>query len=427
MRAGSRKWVIVLVGLPARGKSYTARKIARYLRWLGYPTRVFNAGELRRAKLGSGHSAEFFDPDNVEGQRILEELAHDTLDELIRWLGQDGRVGILDATNARRTRRQWIRQRCQQAGYEYFFIELVNDDPKTIEENVRANKLGSPDYEGAEPESAVRDFRRRISFYEKTYQAVEDDEGSYVKLIDRHRKTVTHRIDGWIPARVVAFLTNLQISERPVLLTRHGESEFNATGLIGGDSSLTERGRAFAGRLAHFVGARFGQRDFQVWTSTLQRTAETARIVGHEIREWRSLDEIDAGVCDGLSYAQIRERYPEEYTARARDKLRYRYPRGESYLDVIQRLDRVIIELERQQDPVLVIGHQAVLRALYAYFADIDAEKIPYVFVPLHTVIELTPRAYDCVEQRFELTPSSDPPGAASERPRRRRQRSPGR
>ena len=36
----------------------------------------------------------------------------------------------------------------------------------------------------------------------------------------------------------------------------------------------------------------------------------------------------------------------------------YRYPRGESYLDVFQRLDTIVHELERQRDPVLIIAHQ---------------------------------------------------------------------
>ena len=50
--------------------------------------------------------------------------------------------------------------------------------------------------------------------------------------------------------------------------------------------------------------------------------------------QWRALDEIDAGACEGLTYAEIKAAQPEEYAARMQDKLRYRYPRGESYLDV---------------------------------------------------------------------------------------------
>jgi broad specificity phosphatase PhoE len=406
MRESRRKYVLAMVGLPARGKSYTARKLARYLRWLGYPTRVFNAGELRRTKLGTGHRAEFFDPDNAEGQRALEAIANEAFDELLRWLErEDSRVGIFDATNITRARRERIRKRCALAGFESVFVEVINDDPEAIAENVRAAKLSSPDYEGADPDEAERDFHRRIAHYARGYVSLGDDEGSYVKLIDRHRKVITHRIDGWIPARMVAFLTNLRIIEKPVLIARHGESTFNEAGRIGGDAPLSERGREFARQLARYVDLRFGGSELQVWTSRLRRAVETAAPLGRELREWSSLGEINAGICDGLTYEEIRKLYPDEYAARARDKLRYRYPRGESYLDVIQRLDRVIVELERQQVPVLVIGHQAVLRALYAYFADVEAEQIPFLTIPLHTVIELVPRAYDCAEQRVVLPP----------------------
>ena len=47
-----------------------------------------------------------------------------------------------------------------------------------------------------------------------------------------------------------------------------------------------------------------------------------------------------------------------------------RYPSGESYRDVIARLDTVVTELERGRDCVLVVAHQAILRALYGYFTD---------------------------------------------------------
>jgi 6-phosphofructo-2-kinase/fructose-2,6-biphosphatase 2 len=47
-----------------------------------------------------------------------------------------------------------------------------------------------------------------------------------------------------------------------------------------------------------------------------------------------------------------------------------------------------------------VISHQAVLRCLLAYFLDLPPEELPYIKVPLHTVIKLTPIAYGCrVEQ----------------------------
>ena len=39
--------VIVMVGLPARGKTYMSRKLSKYLNWIGVNTRVFNLGEYR--------------------------------------------------------------------------------------------------------------------------------------------------------------------------------------------------------------------------------------------------------------------------------------------------------------------------------------------------------------------------------------------
>ena len=40
-------------------------------------------------------------------------------------------------------------------------------------------------------------------------------------------------------------------------------------------------------------------------------------------------------------------------------------------MDVIQRLEPVIIEVERERECVCIVAHQAVLRALYAYFMHI--------------------------------------------------------
>jgi broad specificity phosphatase PhoE len=96
---------------------------------------------------------------------------------------------------------------------------------------------------------------------------------------------------------------------------------------------------------------------------------------------------------------------PAEFAARRRDKFHYRYPRGESYQDVVQRVDRVIIELERYRTPVLVICHRAVARALYAYFLQRPPAEAPHLPVPLHSVIQLTPTAYGCEEERVALEP----------------------
>jgi hypothetical protein len=95
---------------------------------------------------------------------------------------------------------------------------------------------------------------------------------------------------------------------------------------------------------------------------------------------------------DSMTYEEIAERHPEDAKARRKDKLRYRYPAGESYLDVVQRLEPVIAEIEREKECVLVVAHQAVLRAVLAYFLGVPLRDLPRIEVPLHTLIELRPR-----------------------------------
>ena len=53
--------------------------------------------------------------------------------------------------------------------------------------------------------------------------------------------------------------------------------------------------------------------------------------------------------------------------------------RGESYIDIIDRLQPVIFELERNTQPIIVVSHQAVLRCLLAYFLAIPRQKLPYI------------------------------------------------
>ena len=141
----------------------------------------------------------------------------------------------------------------------------------------------------------------------------------------------------------------------------------------------------------------------------MRRARETASSIKRasacnvNIAEWRSLRDIEVGVCDSLTYDQIKIRFPEEYQTRAEDKLRYRYPRGESYLDLLNRLEPVIFEMERNTAPLVIVAHQAVIRCLYAYFLDFPHEELPFLSVPLHTVIRLEPRAYGCKEKRMKF------------------------
>ncbi|XP_062171445.1 6-phosphofructo-2-kinase/fructose-2,6-bisphosphatase isoform X1 [Alnus glutinosa] len=402
-----RHLAIVLVGLPARGKTFTAAKLTRYLRWLGHETKHFNVGKYRRLKHGANQSADFFRADNPEGMEARNEVAALAMEDMISWMQEGGQVGIFDATNSTRKRRNML-MKMAEGKCKIIFLETICNDERIIERNIRLKIQQSPDYaEEPDFEAGYHDFKTRLDNYEKVYEPVE--EGSYIKMIDMvsgHGGQIqVNNISGYLPGRIVFFLVNTHLTPRPILLTRHGESMDNVRGRIGGDTELSDRGEIYSKKLANFVEKRLkSERAASIWTSTLQRTILTATPIGGFPKiQWRALDEIYAGVCDGMSYEEIKKNMPEEYEARKKDKLRYRYPRGESYLDVIQRLEPVIIELERQRAPVVVISHQAVLRALYAYFADRPLKEIPHIEVPLHTIIEIQMGVTGVQEKRYKL------------------------
>jgi broad specificity phosphatase PhoE len=430
------KLVLSMVGLPARGKTAIARTLRRHLTWQGYKTEIFNVGNYRRKHLGASQPAAFFDPANSEASGARHEMAQLALDDLVRALAEDSLdIAIFDATNTTLERRRWLQRSLAVAGarlgtrFQLVFIESVCSDDEIIRSNVQETKLKMPDYRDADAAAAVDDFLQRIAFYAQAYEPLCDAaEGDlpYIKLIDVGRQIIANRINGNLNSRIMFFLSNLHITPRPIWLSRHGESEFNVAGRIGGDSLLSPRGYAYALKLGAFMRAQYPEAaaaasagggagasaggaasppaaDLVIWTSLLRRTVATAATVGREIVRWNELNEIDAGVCDGMTYEQIAATMPDEYAARGKNKYRYRYPRGESYEDIAQRLEPVIIELMRTKSPVLIVSHQATLRVLYAYLTDKAPEACPEELIPLHTVIQLTPRAYGCDEVRHTM------------------------
>ncbi|GAA96654.1 uncharacterized protein L969DRAFT_97010 [Mixia osmundae IAM 14324] len=410
------KIVVAMVGLPARGKSYLSNKLQRYLRWLEYDVKVFNVGQLRRQKAQAwtqmygnkqDHSATFFDNKNEEANKQREELAAECLESLITWLKDGGNVGIHDATNTTRARRQTLIDRVKkEPNLRLIFLESICTDPDVISANIDHKVAsGDPDYDGIPKEQARKDFLKRIQQYEARYEPIDpqkDAQMPYCKIINIGNQVIVNKIDGYLQSRIVFYLMNLHLTPRAIFVTRHGESQYNVEGKIGGDAPLSTRGAKYAAALPNLVKEHIGDKPLTVWTSTLRRTIQTAEALPYTKLTWKSLDELDAGVCDGMTYEEIEQEYPEDFAARDDDKFNYRYRGGESYRDVVVRLEPVIMELERQEN-ILLVCHQAVVRCLYAYFHGLDQEELPYISIPLHTVIKLTPRAFGCDETRYTL------------------------
>ncbi|KAF3860931.1 hypothetical protein F7725_001186, partial [Dissostichus mawsoni] len=381
--------MIVMVGLPARGKTYISKKLTRYLNWIGVTTKVFNVGQYRRDATRSYNSFEFFRPDNEEAMKIRKSCASaalkDVCDYFTRGLGQ---VVVFDATNTTLERREVILSFAKENGYKVFFVESICDDLEIIAQNIKQVKLSSPDYKDCDKEEAVADFLKRIECYKMTYIPLDDNKDrkanriphphkkwklghssesmlslrrnlSYIKIFNVGSRYLVNRVQDHIQSRIVYYLMNIHVTPRSIYLSRHGESELNLA------LGTYMRGQCIS--------------DLKVWTSHMKRTIQTAEALG--------------GVCEDMTYEEIQEHYPEEFALRDQDKYRYRYPKGE-------RLEPVIMELERQEN-VLVICHQAVMRYV-TVVSPCVSDELPYLKCPLHTVLKLTPVAYGCkVESVF--------------------------
>ena len=66
----------------------------------------------------------------------------------------------------------------------------------------------------------------------------------------------------------------------------------------------------------------------------------------------------------------------------------------------------VYLHTRNYREPLLIIGHQGILRVIYAFYMGKSRAECPYVSIPLNTVVQLTPKAFVCNEEVFCLCES---------------------
>lgn len=59
------------------------------------------------------------------------------------------------------------------------------------------------------------------------------------------------------------------------------------------------------------------------------------------------------------------------------------------------RLEPLILELEREQNDLLIIAHESVLRVLYGYLMACDASDIPSLAFPDDEIVHIRPASYN--------------------------------
>lgn len=458
------KICIVLVGLPARGKTHHAVSLTRYLRWLGVKSHAFHLGDYRRKVAPADFRVpdDYFMPDAApETVKLRQKVIQACRDDLFRFFDEDGgQVAIYDAVNATAAgRRRWARE-LEARNISPMFVECLITNEALLARNIRDVKLMSPDYQHMDPDEAVRHYLRRIELRIPHYETMAEQELTYVKLINvNERFIVNHGGLGYLRNRIMFFLMNSRIKVGSVFFARAGApSDPKQDHRM--DSDLSPDGRAYAEHLkatlwAH-IEKRFQQRQqaqlddvdrktlrkvrdthyigditppvtdgtstphspadaravstiradalnfsdkskLSVWCSTRRRTAQTAETFAREgirIHQRSQLNVINSGDATGLSDAELKEKYPEEYERHQHDPYHHRYPRAESYQDLALRLEPLILEMERIPNDLLIIAHESVLRVLYGYLMASSTSDIPFLEFPPNEIVEIIPNAY---------------------------------
>lgn len=400
-----RKLVIVMVGLPARGKSTMARKLGRTLELDGVRVRIFNNGELRR-RLDidtNTSSSEFFAPTNTQGVEMRERISRMNIEAAQAFFAEGGEVAIMDASNVTRQRRQHLATSFPDVPLCY--IECLNADEEALEANLE-RKTRLKEFQHLSPDKALESFLKRISYYESIYEPL-DTEPNRILVDSFDSCILQERITNVLPYydRIRDILTTRVV--RNLFLVRHGETLYNQEDRIGGDSDLTSKGREQANALAeHFATIRIPI----IFTSNYKRTLQTATPIAERqdpcsIIALPEFNEIHAGVCEGMTYEEIRQQMPHVAKARGPNKYRYVYPQGEGYKTMEERVHRglkKVFYLNNYDENIMIVGHRAVNRMILSCFLSRQEEEIPYIYMPQDRYyhIQINPH-----KRIFELIP----------------------
>ena len=198
-------------------------------------------------------------------------------------------------------------------------------------------------------------------------------------------------------------------------LIRHGETEGSETKRYKGsiDVPLSEKGIEQIKKVAVFIkehlrlessakyqsylryihktkgsrgqgvkGSRKAQRLAAVYSSNLSRAVKSAEIIARPYKlkpiQMKELRERSFGIWEGMSFTEINERYPEEFSAWAGNPLKYSPVEGESTVEVEKRVMKAVSRILKKHkgDEIAIVSHGGVSRIILCRLLGIPLENI---------------------------------------------------
>ena len=163
-------------------------------------------------------------------------------------------------------------------------------------------------------------------------------------------------------------------------LVRHGETEWNRSGRFQGhtDISLNERGFSQAKETAK-AAADWGH--CAIYSSPLIRTVqvaeEIAKITPMPVSEKPGLKELSLGDLEGVTGEEMRNKWPEVFSAWRSNPEKVSMPNGESLFQLRERCWQAILDIEQihsADDSVVVISHNFAIRSIVGELLGVPLE-----------------------------------------------------
>ena len=181
-----------------------------------------------------------------------------------------------------------------------------------------------------------------------------------------------------------------------IYLTRHGETEWNVARRFQGqrDSPLTERGRSQARAMGDLVRDLIRLQDAGDWrlvSSPLGRAWATANEIGRASGLTVELDErlaeVSCGDWEGLLREDVIAEYGESLSG---GELIFRGPGGETYEEVLARVETFLADLPREPERrMVIVSHGASGRVLRGLYAGLPKHEVLTLDVPQDAIFRL--------------------------------------
>lgn len=181
---------------------------------------------------------------------------------------------------------------------------------------------------------------------------------------------------------------------RHIYLIRHGEPEFpdGVRCCIGRtDLCLSQEGRRQAKRL----GGYFAKIPLTaVYCSTLTRAVQTAYEIirdGVPLSQVEALQELYSGLWEGLTFDEIREKYPQQYAKRGIDPEHFTPNQGGSFEEGICRFQAAVKQIvDESTGNIVIVAHATVNRLLLCSLMQKSFNKVYSVSQPYGCISEIT-------------------------------------